>query len=94
MAAFERDPPSHPSSQSLLTALWRLLQGHHPAFRQERTFWRMRALLFGRLFSFARHTVTQALVALGLTEHDWSAYYRVFSEPARLRNPELAPIGE
>jgi len=41
----------------------------------------MRALLFGHLFSFARRTVTQALVALGMTEHDWSAFYRLFNEP-------------
>lgn len=41
----------------------------------------MQTLLFGDLFSFARRTVTQALVTLGLIEHDWSGYYRLFSEP-------------
>lgn len=41
----------------------------------------MRALIFGRLFSFARRTVTRALVALGLTDSDWSAFYRLFNEP-------------
>ena len=40
-----------------------------------------RALVFGYLFSFARRTVTQALVALGMTDHDWSAFYRLFNEP-------------
>ena len=41
----------------------------------------MRALLFGCLFSFARRTVTQSVVSLGLTDHDWSGFYRLFYEP-------------
>jgi hypothetical protein len=40
----------------------------------------MQALLFGHIF-FARRTVTQALVVLGLTDQDWSAFYRLFNEP-------------
>lgn len=70
-------PPSSP----LLTALWSLLASHRGAFRQERPFLRMQALLVAHLFAFARRTVTQTLVALGLTEHDWSAFYRLFNEP-------------
>lgn len=81
MATFEMNPRSHQSSRSLLVVLSDLLRAHRSAFRQERSFRRMQALLFGQLFSFARRTVTQALVALGLTEHDWSAYYRLFNEP-------------
>ncbi len=65
----------------LLAALRRLLGVHRPAFHQERTFRRMQALLLGNLFCFARRTVTQALIALGLADHDWSAYYRLFNEP-------------
>jgi hypothetical protein len=47
---------------------------------QERTFLRAQALILGHLFAFARRTITQALLALGLTEHDWSAFYRLFGE--------------
>ena len=65
----------------LLQALFHLLQAHRPAFRQERTFQRSVGLVFGQLFSFARHTVTQGLLALGITEGDWSAWYRLFSRP-------------
>src|SRR5215216_5136508 len=66
----------------LLDALRHLLVSHRCAFRQERTFLRAQALVFGQLFSFARRTLTQALSALGLTEHDdWSAFYRLFGEP-------------
>lgn len=32
------------------------------------------------LFVFGRHTVTQLLMSLGVTERDWSAWYRLFSE--------------
>ena len=65
----------------LLAALWRLLCTHRSAFRQGRPFRRAQALLLGHFFSFARRTVTQALVALGLTDHDWSGFYSLFNEP-------------
>jgi DDE superfamily endonuclease len=74
---------------SLLDALRELVEAHRSAFRQERTFRRMQALLFGQLFSFARRTVTQALVALGMSDRDWSAFYRLFNEP-RIDYEELA----
>jgi hypothetical protein len=32
-------------------------------------------------FRFARRTITRSLVALGLTETDWSYFYRLFNEP-------------
>jgi hypothetical protein len=80
--------PTSTSSASptpLLDALRHLLVSHRCAFRQERTFLRAQALVFGHLFSFARRTLTQALSALGLTEHDdWSAFYRLFSIGSRI----------
>ena len=39
------------------------------------------ALVFGSLFAFARHTISQLLLTLGVTEQDWSGWYRLFSEP-------------
>lgn len=74
-------PPVTPALPPLLAALWSLLTAHRPAFRQARPFQRMLALTFAHLFAFARHTVTQALLALGITESDWSAWYRLFSVP-------------
>jgi len=65
----------------LLRELLVLLYAHRSAFRQERTFLRAMGLLFGELFTFARHTVTQGLLALGCTDADWSAWYRLFSRP-------------
>jgi hypothetical protein len=73
----------------LLANLMVILQAHQAAFRQERTYWRAVGLLFGELFSFARHTVTQGLLALGITDGDWSAFYRLFSR-ARFAEEELA----
>ncbi len=66
---------------TLLQQLFKLLQAHRSAFRQERTFERAISLLMGELFSFARHTVTQSLLVLGLTDADWSGWYRLFSRP-------------
>lgn len=74
-------PPTAPALPPLLAALLALVAAHRPAFRQERPFQRALALVFGHLFAFARHTITQCLVALGLTEADWSAWYRLFSVP-------------
>jgi len=48
----------------------------------------MQALILGQLFCFARRTITQALVALGLTNHDWSSFYKVFNE-SRIDYEEL-----
>lgn len=69
----------HEPTPALLCALLDLLWAHRSAFRQERTFRRAVALVVAELFSFARHTVTQALLALGLTDADWSPWYRLFS---------------
>jgi hypothetical protein len=59
--------------------LFELLGQHRQAFRQERSYWRVVGLVLGEVFNFGRHTVTQGLMALGLTEEDWSGWYRLFS---------------
>jgi hypothetical protein len=78
-----KDTGAKPSigKSPLLSSLRDLLLSHRPAFRQERPFRRMQALLLGQLFSFARRTVTQALIALGMTNHDWSSFFRLYNEP-------------
>lgn len=63
----------------LVQALFDLLQVHQDIFRQKRTFMRAMGLVISEVFVFARHTVTQELLALGLTDVDWSAWYRLFS---------------
>lgn len=70
-----KDKEIHP----LLKGVIAILRAHREAFQQERTYRRAMSLVFGELFSFARHTVTQGLLALGITEGDWSAFYRLFS---------------
>ena len=71
-------PPQAPVSM-LLATLMQIITAHRPAFRQERTFRRAVALLVGELFAFARHTVTQVLLALGMHDTDGTAFYRLFS---------------
>src|SRR5262245_16062571 len=66
-------------NRELLKQLWQLIEAHRGVFRQERVYQRAVALLFAELFSFSRHTITQLLMALGLTEMDWSSWYRLFS---------------
>ncbi len=68
----------------LLKNLQALVAAHRPLFSQQRVYERVRTLLLGELLAVSRHTVTQLLMALGLTEEDWSAWYRLFSR-ARFR---------
>ena len=70
---------NHTTQANLLHNLFVILEGHRPAFKQDRPFWRAVGLVLGEIFSFGRHTVTQGLLSLGLTEGDWSAWYRLFS---------------
>ena len=54
----------------LLQKLFELLERHRIAFRQERTYWRVVGMVLGEIFDFGRHTVTQGLMALGITDGD------------------------
>jgi hypothetical protein len=69
-----------PQNTELLKQLFELIQAHRKLFKQERIYQRVIALILAELFVFARHTVTQLLMSLGLIVQDWSAWYRVFSE--------------
>ena len=64
----------------LLKNLFALLAAHRPMFKQQRVYERVVALVLGEVFAFARHTVTQLLMTLGLTDYDWSGWYRLFSQ--------------
>jgi hypothetical protein len=73
--------PPLPPLPPLLLELGRLLAAHRPAVRQARCFDRVCALVLGHLGTLARQTITQMLLALGLSDTDWSAFYRLFSRP-------------
>jgi hypothetical protein len=66
--------------EEILKQLAELLEAHRPAVGQQRILERMKALVFGEMLALGRHTLTQVLMALGLTEADWTAWYRLFSE--------------
>lgn len=76
-----KDSISGPNLPPLLQAVFTLLQAHQPAFRQGRTYRRAMGLVFGELYNFGRHTLTQNLLTLGITDGDWSAWYRLWSRP-------------
>src|SRR5712692_7607600 len=81
MAQRSRPLPPQPVAPPLRTALQTLLAAHRPAVGQARPYQRTVALVLASLFAFARHTVTQLLLALGLTDSAWRAWYRLFSVP-------------
>ena len=73
------DNKKHLENPALLTELMRLMSRCETAYGQKRVFNRVLALVMAELFAFGRHTITQLLLTLGLTEEDWSAWYRIFS---------------
>jgi hypothetical protein len=91
-----------PQNAELLKNFFALLAEYRPLFKQKRTFLRVVHLVLGEIFVFARHTISQIIMALGRNEEDWTAWYRLFSrerfpyEPARklLLAQILAAYGE
>ena len=76
-----KDITAQPELPPLVRSVFQLLQAHRPAFHQGRAYQRAVGLVFGEIFSFGRHTLTQSLLALGITDGDWSAWYRLLSRP-------------
>lgn len=76
-----KDSTNGTEKPELLKAVVGLLKAHRIAFRQERPYRRAIGLFFAELFSFARHSVSQELLTLGIADGDWSAWYRLFSRP-------------
>lgn len=69
-----------PQNTELLKHLFEIIRAHRAIFKQERIYQRVLALILAEIFVFARHTMTQLLMTLGMVEQDWSASYRIFSE--------------
>jgi len=68
-----------PQNPELLKNFFTLLGEYRPLFKQKRTFLRVLQLVLGEIFVFARHTISQIIMALGHNEEDWTAWYRLFS---------------
>lgn len=62
-----------------------------PAFAQQRTWWRARALALGALVGLGRRTVSGMLLATGQQFTDWSAAYRLFANERFDPQALLAP---
>jgi hypothetical protein len=65
---------------ALLPEMMKLMDKCREVYGQQRVFNRVLGLVMAELFAFGRHTITQLLLTLGLTEEDWSAWYRLFSQ--------------
>ena len=71
--------PTIPQNSDLLKHLEKLLEAHRSIFKQERIFERIKALVYGEIMAFGRHTLSQIILTLGLVSEDWTAWYRLFS---------------
>lgn len=71
--------PKKQRRKGLLKHLFQLIGKHREVFKQERVYQRTVALVLAEIFVFARHTITQLIMTLGMTEQDWSGWYRLFS---------------
>jgi hypothetical protein len=80
-------PPAGPNASPLLAGLFGLRRAHRPAYRHERSFRRMQALLFGQLFCCARN---RALYALPETEEGKRGRRPKYGEKARKPQEWLA----
>lgn len=69
-----------PQNDELLKNLFQLIGQQRGIADQQRVYDRLELLILAELFVFGRHTVTQMLMSLGLSEQDWSGWYRLFSE--------------
>lgn len=69
-----------PQNTTLLKELVALLEAHRRVTRQQRVFARIVTLVLAEVLVLTRHTVTQLLITLGLTQRDWSPWYRLFSQ--------------
>ena len=67
-------PAACPPVPPLLSEGARLLGAPRPAVRPRRCCTRLCALVGGRLWTVARPTITQLLLAVGLVDADWSAF--------------------
>lgn len=74
-----KDTKEKEESPVLLREVIGLVKKCEGNYKQQRVFNRVMALVMAELFAFGRHTITQLLLTLGLTDEDWSSWYRIFS---------------
>lgn len=64
----------------LLGEVVKLVEKCEGLYEQKRIYRRVLGLVMAELMAFGRHTVTQLLLVLGITDDDWSGWYRLFSK--------------
>jgi hypothetical protein len=64
----------------ILNNLLTLLAAHQSAFKQKRIQKRVQALVLAENLAQRRHTISQLLMGLGLTQSDWTSWYRLLSQ--------------
>ncbi|MFZ4816639.1 MAG: hypothetical protein ACOYL5_19040 [Phototrophicaceae bacterium] len=61
-----------------------------PAFDQERGYQRVLALLLAEILAVAHHRGADLLQVLGLTDKDWTAWYRLFQSGRLFHEARMA----
>jgi hypothetical protein len=73
------DPTTASRATPLLDQFVARLDAARPLARQSRTFARLALVTLGSIVTLGRHTMSQVLVALGVGDGDWTAWYRLFN---------------
>jgi hypothetical protein len=79
-----------PQRESLVKEMLDIMAASRQGFGQERVYVRAVLLALAEIMSFGQHHITDLLRSVGLTQEDWSAWYRLLQEPTRMNEERLA----
>lgn len=78
-----------PQSESLVKDMLQMMEASREGFGQDRVYLRAVLLALAEILSFRNHHITDLLRSVGLTQEDWTAWYRLLQKPTRLHEERL-----
>lgn len=81
-----------PQREGLVKELLDILAASRAGFGQERVYLRAVLLALAEIMSFGQHHITDLLRSVGLTQEDWTAWYRLLQKPTRMDEARLAQV--
>lgn len=81
-----------PQQASLVKDMLEIMEASRAGFGQERVFRRAVMLALAEILTFGQHHITDLLRSVGLTEEDWSAWYRLLQQPQRFDEAALGKV--
>ena len=79
-----------PQRESLVKEMLEIMGASREGFGQERVYMRAVLLALAEIMSFGQHQITDLLRSVGLTQEDWTAWYRLLQKPTRMDEARLA----